>query len=148
MGLCYSERSSQAHNSNGFLEMSVCKIVFEACASAHHWGRTAINLGHEVRLIAPAHVKPFVKRHKNDLIDAEATTEAAMRPSIRFVAVKSKEQQLQAVAFRARELLVRQRTQLINAFRAHLAEVGIAINKGPRRTPSSRVSTAVSGTNA
>lgn len=113
-------------------EVPVCKIVFEACASAHHWGRMAINLGHEVRLIAPAHVKPFVKRHKSDLIDAEAITEAAMRPSMRFVAVKSEEQQLQAVAFRTRELLVRQRTQLINAFRAHLAEFGIAINKGPR----------------
>lgn len=113
-------------------EMPVCRIVFEACASAHHWGRMAINLGHEVRLIAPTHVKPFVKRHKSDLIDAEAITEAAMRPSMRFVAVKSEQQQLQAVAFRTRELLVRQRTQLINAFRAHLAEFGIVINKGPR----------------
>lgn len=113
-------------------EMSVCKIVFEACASAHHWGRTAINLGHEVRLIAPAHVKPFVKRHKSDVIDAEAITEAAMRPSMRFVTVKTEEQQIQAVAFRTRELLVRQRTQLINAFRAHLAEFGVVINKGPR----------------
>jgi transposase len=69
-------------------EMPACMIVFEACASAHHWGRTAIQLGHEVRLIAPAHVKPFVKRHKSDVIDAEAITEAATRPSMRFVAVK------------------------------------------------------------
>lgn len=85
-------------------ETSCCMIVFEACASAHHWGRTAINLGHEVRLIAPAHVKPFVKRHKSDVIDAEAITEAAMRPSMRFVAVKTEQQQIQAVAFRTREL--------------------------------------------
>ncbi len=113
-------------------ETPACMIVFEACASAHHWGRTAIQLGHEVRLIAPAHVKPFVKRHKSDVIDAEAITEAAMRPSMRFVSVKSEEQQIQAVAFRTRELLVRQRTQLINAFKAHLAEFGIVINKGPR----------------
>lgn len=113
-------------------ETPACMIVFEACASAHHWGRTAINLGHEVRLIAPAHVKPFVNRHKSDVIDAEAITEAALRPSMRFITVKSEEQQLQAVAFRTRELLVRQRTQLINAFRAHLAEFGVVINKGPR----------------
>ena len=114
-------------------ETQSCIVVLEACATAHHWGRTAILAGHEVRLIAPSHVKPFVKRHKSDLIDAEAITEAALRPSMRFIAVKSEAQQAQAVAFRTRELLVRQRTQLINAFRAHLAEFGVAKAKGAWR---------------
>ena len=83
----------------------------EACASAHHWGRELAALGHEVRLIPPAYVKPFVKRQKNDEADAEAICEAAQRPTMRFVPVKSREQQASGVTFRARDLLVRQRTQ-------------------------------------
>ena len=88
-------------------------------------------MGHEVRLIPPAYVKPFVKRHKNDAVDAEAIGEAAQRPSMRFVAIKSEEQQAASLVFRTRDLLVRQRTQLINAIRGHLAEYGWVAPRGP-----------------
>ena len=95
-----------------------CVVAMEACASAHHWGRAFSDLGHDVRLIPPAYVKPFVKRQKNDMADAEAIAEAASRPTMRFVAVKSEAQQAAAMACRTRDLLVRQRTQTINAARA------------------------------
>lgn len=108
-------------------------VAMEACASAHHWGREIAALGHEVRLIAPIYVKPFVKRQKNDTADAEAVAEAASRPTMRFVAVKSVEQQGQGMLFRTRDLLVRQRTQTINARRGHLAEFGIVAAQGPAR---------------
>ena len=103
----------------------------EACASAHHWAREIGELGHEVRLIAPAYVKPFVKRQKNDMADAEAICEAAQRPTMRFVAVKSEAKQAAAVVFRTRDLLVGQRTQIINAIRGHLAEYGLIAPQGP-----------------
>ena len=93
----------------------------EACGSAHHWGRAIRDAGHEVRLIPPAYVKPFVKRQKNDAADAEAIAEAASRPTMRFVAVKTEEQQARAMLFRTRDLLVRQRMQLINALRGQLS---------------------------
>jgi transposase len=83
----------------------------EACGGAHHWARELTLLGHKVKLIPPAYVKPFVKRNKNDAVDAEAICEAAQRPSMRFVAIKSEEQQASALVFRTRDLLVRQRTQ-------------------------------------
>jgi transposase len=102
----------------------------EACAGAHHWGRELQRLGHEVRLIPPVYVKPFVKRQKNDAADAEAICEAAQRPTMRFVPVKSEEQQASAAVFRARDLLARQRTQLLNALRGLLAEHGWAAPKG------------------
>jgi len=98
---------------------------------AHHWARQLTQLGHEVRLIPPAYVKPFVKRQKSDAIDAEAICEAAQRPSMRFVAVKSEQQQAAGLVFRTRDLLVRQRTQLINAIRGHLTEYGWIAPKGP-----------------
>ena len=107
-----------------------CVVAMEACATAHHWGREIGALGHEVRLIPPAYVKPFVKRQKNDAADAGAIAEAASRRTMRFVAVKSTDQQAAGMAFRTRDLLVRQRTQTINALRGHLAEHGVVAPKG------------------
>ncbi|KZM45643.1 IS110 family transposase [Labrenzia sp. OB1] len=112
-------------------EQPVCVVAMEACATSHHWCRMAQSHGHEVRLVPAAYVKPFVKRQKNDRADAEAIAEAAMRPTMRFVAVKSAETQGHAVAFRTHQCLVRQRTQLINALRGHLAEFGLVAPKGP-----------------
>ena len=103
----------------------------EACGSAHHWGRAIRDAGHEVRLIPPAYVKPFVKRQKNDAADAEAIAEAASRPTMRFVAVKTEEQQARAMLFRTRDLLVRQRRQPINALRGQLSEHGVVAPQGP-----------------
>ena len=90
-----------------------CTVAMEACSSSHHWARQISTLGHAVRLIPPAYVKPFVKRQKNDAADAEAICEAAQRPTMRFVAPKSEEAQAAAIVFRARDLLVKQRTQII-----------------------------------
>src|SRR5579864_5809364 len=114
-----------------FAAIPRCLVAMEACASAHHWARQIGALGHEVRLIAPIYVKPFVKRNKNDAADAEAIAEAASRPTMRFVAVKTVEKQAAGVAFRTRDLLVRQRTQTINAIRGHMAEYGWVAPKGP-----------------
>jgi transposase len=103
-----------------FAERSRCIVAMEASGSTHHWGRAIRDAGHEVRLIPPAYVKPFVKRQKNDAADAEAIAEAASRPTMRFVVAKTEEQQARAMLFRTRDLLVRQRTQLINALRGHM----------------------------
>jgi transposase len=113
-----------------FSELPHCLVAMEACASAHHWAREIGKFGHEVWLIPPAYVKPFVKRQKNDMADAEAICEAAQRPTMRFVQPKTAEAQGAAVIFRARDLLVRQRTQLINALRGHLVEFGFVVRKG------------------
>jgi transposase len=109
----------------------LCVVAMEACATAHGWGREIERVGHMVRLIPPIYVRPFVKRQKNDAADAEAIVEAASRPTMRFVAVKSEAQQARAMLFRTRDLLVRQRTQLINALRGHLAEHGVVAAHGP-----------------
>jgi transposase len=113
-----------------FAGLPPCVVAMEACAGAHHWGRELTRQGHTVRLIPPIYVKPFVKRQKNDMADAEAICEAAQRPSMRFVPLKGEEQQASSVVFRARDLLVRQRTQTINALRGHLAEYGWVVPKG------------------
>lgn len=105
-------------------------VVMEACGSAHYWAREMTKLGHEVKLIAPRYVTPFVKRHKNDAADAEAIVEAAQRPGMRFVEAKTEAQQASAILFRTREQLVRQRTDLINALRAHLYEYGYIAPQG------------------
>ncbi len=118
-----------------FSSQPPCTVAMEACSSSHHWAREITKLGHTVRLISPAYVKPFVKRQKNDAADAEAICEAAQRPTMRFVAPKSEQAQAAAVVFRARDLLVKQRTQIINALRGHLAEFGLVVAKGPAHVP-------------
>ena len=101
-----------------------CLVGMEACASSHHWARELARLGHEVRLMPPAYVKAYVRRQKNDAADAEAICEAVSRPTMRFVPVKSREQQAVLMLHRARDLLVRQRTALINALRGHWPSSG------------------------
>ena len=107
-------------------------IGMEACATAHHWARELGKLGHEVKLIPPAYVKAYVRRQKNDAADAAAICEAVTRPAMRFVPVKSAEQQAVLMLHRVRELLVGQRTALINALRSHLAEFGVVAPQGAR----------------
>lgn len=108
-----------------------CIVAMEACATAHGWAREISKLGHSTRLIPPQYVKPYVKRQKNDMADAEAIAEAASRPTMRFVEVKSEDQQASAMAYRTRQMFIGQRTQSINALRSHLAEHGViaATNK-------------------
>ncbi len=105
-------------------------VVMEACGSAHHWAREMVRLGHEVRLIAPHYVKPFVKRQKNDEADAEAIVIAAQRPEMRFVQPRTADQQSSAILYRSRQRLVRQRTELVNALRASLYEYGHVVPLG------------------
>jgi transposase len=113
-----------------FERLAPCLVGMEACATAHYWAREIEALGHEVRLMPPGYVKAYVKRGKNDAADAAAICEAVTRPSMRFVPVKSAEQQSALMLHRTRDLLIRQRTQLINALRAHLAELGLVAAKG------------------
>ena len=110
-----------------------CLIGMEACATAHYWAREISALGHEVKLMPPAYVKPYVKRGKNDMADAEAICEAVTRPTMRFVPIKSAERQGVLVLHRTRDLLMRQRTMLLNAVRGHLAEFGLIAPQGPRK---------------
>jgi len=113
-----------------FTDLPRCLVGMEACATAHHWARELKRLGHDVRLMPPTYVKAYVKRSKNDAADAAAICEAVTRPSMRFVPIKSAEQQSALMLHRTRDLLIRQRTQLINALRAHLAELGLVAAKG------------------
>ena len=113
-----------------FEKLPPCLVGIEACASSHHWSRELQALGHTVRLMPPAYVKPYVKRHKNDATDAEAICEAVTRPNMRFVATKTPEQQSCLTLHRTRHLFIRQQTSVINAIRAHLAELGIVAPVG------------------
>jgi transposase len=118
-----------------FAGLEPCVAAMEACGTSHYWAREIEKLGHEVRLIPPAYVKPYVKRGKTDRIDAEAICEAASRPTMRFVPVKTIEQQSLATLHRARDLLIKTRTMLVNALRAHLAEFGFIAAKGIGKLP-------------
>jgi transposase len=115
-----------------FQKLPPCLVGIEACASSHYWSRELQALGHTVRLMPPAYVKPYVKRQKNDAADAEAICEAVTRPNMRFVPTKTVEQQSCLVLHRTRHLFIRQQTALINSIRAHLAEFGIVAPVGRR----------------
>jgi transposase len=117
-----------------FCGLSPCLVGIEACPSAHHWSRELQALGHTVRLMPPSYVKAYLKRSKNDANDAAAICEAVTRPSMRFVPIKTKEQQTGLMLHRSRQLLVRQRTMLSNAIRGHMAELGIISAKGRNGT--------------
>ena len=114
-----------------FASLPACLVGVEACSSAHHWGRELMGLGHDVRLMPPAYVKPYVKRQKNDAADAAAICEAVTRPSMRFVKVRSVDNQAVLMHHKVREMLVRQRTQILNGLRGHLAEIGIIAAQSP-----------------
>src|SRR5215217_7270914 len=113
-----------------FSSLPPCLIGIEACASAHHWSRELQSLGHQVKLMPPAYVKPYVKRQKNDMADAEAICEAVTRANMRFVPTKTPEQQSCMMLHRTRHLFIRQQTAVINSIRAHLAEFGIVAPVG------------------
>jgi len=115
-----------------FAKLAPCVVALEACGTSHYWGRTLRAMGHEVRLIPAAYVKPFVRRNKTDARDAAAICVAARRPDMRPVAIKSEEQQASRALERSRELLIKQRTQLMNSLRAMLAEFGIVAAQGAR----------------
>jgi transposase len=117
-----------------FAELSPCLVGIEACPSAHHWGRELQALGHTVKLMPPSYVKAYLKRGKNDANDAAAICEAVTRPSMRFVPIKTTEQQTALMLHRTRQLLVRQRTMLSNALRGHMAELGVVSAKGRNGT--------------
>ena len=119
-----------------FAKLPPTHVALEACGGSHHWGRRLASFGHTVQLIPPQYVKPFVRRGKNDRNDAEAISEAAARPGMPSVPVRSAEQQADAIVLSARELLVRQRTQLVNAVRGHAAEFGIVAAKGTNQLPA------------
>ena len=128
------KRVSRSKMLEFFADLAPCLVGIEACPSAHHWGRELQALGHTVKLMPPSYVKAYLKRGKNDANDAAAICEAVTRPSMRFVPIKTKEQQTALMLHRTRQLLVRQRTMLSNALRGHLAELGIVSAKGRNGT--------------
>ncbi len=150
------KRISRAKVLEFFTDLPPCLIGIEACPAAHHWGRELQACGQTVKLMPPSYVKAYLKRSKNDANDAAAICEAVTRPSMRFVPIKTKEQQTALMLHRTRQLLVRQRTMLSNALRGHLAELGIVSAKGRNGTAEllriiadgadSRLSPAVRGT--
>ena len=129
------KRLSRTKVAEFFAQLPPCRVGMEACPGAHWWARQLLQLGHDVKLMPPQYVRP--KRNKNDAADAEAICEALTRPSMRFVPVKSLDQQAALLLHRTRDLLVAQRTQLVNALRGHLAELGVVAAKGIGRVRSS-----------
>jgi len=128
------KRISRSRMLEFFAALAPCLVGIEACPSAHHWGRELQGFGHTVKLMPPSYVKAYLKRSKNDANDAAAICEAVTRPSMRFVPIKTKEQQTALMLHRTRQLLVRQRTMLSNALRGHLAELGVVSAKGRNGT--------------
>ena len=128
--LLSAERYGRGQVLSFFEKLKPCLVGMEACGTSHYWARELGSLGHEVKLMPPAYVKPYVKRGKTDAGDAEAICEGVTRPTMRFVAVKSADQQSVVMLHRTRELLVRQRTQLVNIIRGQLAEFGVTLAKG------------------
>jgi transposase len=121
-----------------FGKLAPVVVALEACGGSHHWGRQLRALGHEVRLIPPQYVKPYVKRGKNDRVDAAAICEAAGRPGMHVVPIKSQQQQADALVLKTRDMLIDQRTQLINALRGHAAEFGVVAGKGTAKVAALR----------
>ena len=118
-----------------FEQLDPCLVGMEACATAHHWGRELEALGHRVKLMPPTYVKAYIRRNKNDAADAEAICEAVSRPTMRFVPIKSIDQQGILVTHRVRSILIRQRTMMANALRSHMAEFGIIVRQGLKAIP-------------
>ncbi len=134
LGHCVCRKSlRRAKVLSFFANLSPCIVGMEACGSSHYWGRELKKLGHEVKLMPPQYVKPYVKTNKNDAVDAEAICEAVTRPNMRFVGLKTPEQQALLLVHIERDGVVRERTSLINRIRATLAEFGASIPAGPRR---------------
>lgn len=129
-----AQKLRRAHFLAFFAKLEPSLIGMEACGSAHHWARELTGMGHEVKLMTPAYVKPYVKRGKNDMVDAEAICEAVTRPTMRFVPIKTASQQSILMVHKSRTLLIRQRTMLVNALRGHLTEIGIVAPVGIERT--------------
>lgn len=129
-GVVIRQKLTRARLLKFFEKLAPCLVGVEACGTAHHWARELIGLGHDVRLMPPSYVKPYVKRQKNDMADAEAICEAVTRPTMRFVPVKSPEQQSVMVLHRTRSILIRQRIQISNAIRSHMGEFGMAAAVG------------------
>ena len=129
-GLSISRKVKRSKMLEFYSQIEPCLVGMEACGSAHYWARELVAMGHRVVLIPPAYIKPYVKRGKNDAIDAAAICEAMSRPGMRFVPIKSGDQQAVLMLHKTRELLVKQRTMSVNALRGHLAEFGIVVAKG------------------
>ena len=129
-GLATSHKLKRSKVLAFYSQIAPCRVGMEACGSAHYWARALTALGHEVILIPPAYIKPYVKRGKNDAVDAAAICEAMSRPGMRFVPVKSADQQAVLMLHKTRELLVKQRTMSVNALRGHLAEFGLVGARG------------------
>lgn len=128
--IVFRKKLSRPQFSKFIADQTPCVVAMEACGSAYYWARQMEEQGHEVRLVPPIYVKPFVKRQKNDAADAEAIAEAASRSNMRFVPIKTEQQQSRSIMFRTREMMIGQRTQSVNALRSHLAEFGVIVPMG------------------